>query len=516
MDAGHFSLSVHRAVGPCERWQLQRHQDRIYGCVAWGLQLNPTSPVWDTAKGRLEFVRALKLSCPQLLELHPRLRLGVTSPKSHPVIVLLPENTPTPLLVEADNFSLGNLVNAQLDAHLDVEGQSEYLWRIVVSFDSQSNAINVVLGAHHMILDGLSGMQVLLDFIRLLSVGSVDALVKAFPVSRTDLADDVPLEQTANIIKPNLLVHLPTILGELLFPKLLAQLSPRLWSPLHEDPACDLTISARSQTRPFNKKEIRTELLRAIRCPQTLPPTRGMTFTLPNKSHLLRLARKHRATLHTALLTATQDAIAASYSLGPSATLSSQTPTSLRPDCTPQASSRPYALGCFSAGIEITGHPNKLPQSDTENSAYRAQFWADASRKKEQLRSARPFNAQRNGLLSWMPEDGWATHFLNEEKIEAPRSIFEVSNLMEWDFPQKIEVGLESGSVEFGFEEVLWSQPMNFMGPLLMLNVVSCEHTDVVYCTLSYRIMAGVREEEVEAIRKRLLHSLEVVCGEEL
>ncbi|KAI8804800.1 hypothetical protein BJ742DRAFT_427236 [Cladochytrium replicatum] len=503
------SMRVHRSVGPSERWQLQLHEDRLYSCVAWGVRYKPTSP---TAHTNESTVISLTKACAQLLDLHPRLRLGVAAQNSPPFFVILPASTAIPFRVESDHCSLGELVNAQMSVYFDISGKSEYLWRISVSFDTKTAEINIVLAAHHMILDGLSGMQVLLDFLRLLSVGSVDALIETYPVVRTDLADDLPLEEVARIVKPNIFFHLPAILGEIFFPKLHAILSPRLWSPLHEDPSVDLSHSSRLLPRPFNKNEIRGELLRVIRCPETAPPTRAINFVIPNKSNLLRLARNHRATMHTALLTATLDATAAAYSLGPSATLGSETPTCLRPDCNPPVSSRPFALGTYAAGIDITGHPNPLPQNGSEHIIYRSHFWDNARRKKEELRVARPLGAQRNGLISWIPDKSWGTYFRSEEKVDAPRLAFELSNLMEWDLPEKLRIG---GSMAFGFEEVSWSQPM-FMGPLVMVSVVSCKHTDVVYCTISYKVIAGVRDAEINQIREHLLHLLAIIGREEL
>ncbi|KAI8804801.1 hypothetical protein BJ742DRAFT_427246 [Cladochytrium replicatum] len=512
--------TVHRPVAPFERWNLQRHEDKIYGCVAWGVRYRPAVEITRghiSEKHQVELELVLLHACSQLLELHPRLSLGISSPRSKPMFVVLPTTTPSPLRVASDDVTLENLVNTQLDEFFDVEGQTEYLWRMVVSSDSRTGAINVVFAAHHVILDGLSGMQVLLDFVRILAVGSADELQKTAKVARTELNDDLPVEKRAPIVKPNLLLHLPTIIAELLFPKLAAKFAPRMWSPLHETAKYDLTPSARTRPRPFNALQTSAELLRVVRAPETAPKTRTIAFTIPKKARLLQLARRNKTTLHCALLTATQDAIASAFSLDPKAMIGSLTPSSLRADCVPPASQRPYTLGVFVAGVDIADHPN-VPISSTESTnreAYREVFWDDARRKKELLRKARPYMSQRTGLLSWLPEDAWASHFLNELKLEQPQEAYQISNLLEWDFPETLSVSTLERPLEFVFEDLVWSQPLNFVGPIFSLHVASCGHSDVLYSTISFRMMAGVRIQEIEEVKRYILDCLDFVCSDE-
>ncbi|KAI8804823.1 hypothetical protein BJ742DRAFT_822579 [Cladochytrium replicatum] len=505
-------MSVHRPLGAGERWRLVRHSLNIYGSVAWGIRYVPHPHDQLKQDG---LIHSLTHECAELLELHPRLRLGVRSLRSHPFWIVLPSTTPTPFQVVEEDIPLATLVQRYLDHFFDVETESAYLWAIVASLDSRSGGVNVVFFAHHTLLDGLSGMQVLFDYIRLLSTGCAATLLQSQKVARTELADDLPVEKVAPITKPSFVTWLSS--------KLPSQLSlshdARIWTPYHEVPSEDLTPQARDLKRPFNPVEIRAEQLRIVRCIETLPRMLTTNIRIPQKSRILALARSNGTTLHGALLTATQDALSAVYGLNPSATITAASAGSLRPYCDPPLSSRPYTLGNFVFGWVHPGHPTSPLLADaiatpSLKQAYRDAFWKDAKRKKEELIRTMKVEVQEVGMRVYLPDDGFEKVFVDEAKMGKCGITFEISNLLEWEFPEVLDVaGLDNG--QLGFEDLTWAQPHELEDVMVALNIASVKHTDLIYCSMSYRTLAGVRVADIEALGRAILDCFSLLSDSE-
>ncbi|KAI8804825.1 hypothetical protein BJ742DRAFT_822581 [Cladochytrium replicatum] len=506
-------MDVHRSLGAGERWRLERNTLGTYGAVAWGVRYTPADP----CPNQETVIKSLAFSCAQLLELHPRLRLGVRSPRSNPLWIVLPSGTtPTPFLVAQNDRALELMIASDINYFFDVETESSYLWRISVSFDSLHGSMNIVFAAHHALLDGMSGMQVLFDYIRLLYTGSAEKLLATQKVARTELSDDLPIETLAPLTRPSLFTRISSKLPR----GISSLLTPRIWSPLHEVLTKDLTPHARTLPRPFNSFEIRAELQRVVRSPDTIPPMRTTNIRIPHKSRLLALARRHSTTIHGALVVATQDSLAAVYGLNESTYFAAESDGSLRPNCVPPQSSKPYALGNLLFTWIIPGHPNTPLLADTFLTpslaqAYRDAFWADAKQKKEELLRTKDAHAQRVGMRSFIPGDGFAKAILDQQKFDrgdVGGITFEISNLLEWEFPKTLVLEVEK--MAFDFVHLLWSQPQELDAPVVSVNVASVPHTDEIYCSLSYRAFAGVRIVEVETLGETILNCFKLILDD--
>ncbi|KAJ1560866.1 hypothetical protein HK405_005678 [Cladochytrium tenue] len=534
---------VVRPLAPVERYYVERHRLRVDGCVAWAARYRARLPSRATATAaaaggesssaaaRADVLAAARAACRAVVAAHPRLRLAVRRPATaatdnadgsgEPAFVALRPDLPAPVVElhggvqSGGSDRLAGLIASQMNQFTDQFGTEAYLWRVAVAFDSDDDdsggggesgtrgvSASIVLSAHHLLLDGVSGMRVLVDLLKAMqAVGPVEVpeLVTADAVPRID-------EQC-----PGVRAVRPLLLLKALLPAAVAGRGS--WTPASEVASRDLrpeaATAAAGRTRPFDGNLARAEELRGVAEPGTLPAMQAVAVRVRGCKDALRArARRHAASLHTALLVAAQDALAEVYGLGPGALIASETPVSIRHLCRPPQPAG--TVGLYLSSCVLPGHPSQLSGDDP---AYASAFWADARRKRAQLASALPSSPGFIGLLAFVGERQWESLVLSPDRVVRRDKSFEVSNLLEWAVPPTLDVPVAGGgALKLELTDVLWGQPIQPSGALIALNVASVASEDDVRFSVTFREHAGIRHAEIErfadSFRARLARAL--------